>query len=102
VYIAVRYAECLSRPTRSSAGCGCDESVCEYSRVRDSFEIKLLWKLPIPRAGDQGRCDMCETVHNAQTSLRLHTFPVRRVGVRDRAVGVLATIAFPASQTAAP
>lgn len=47
VYLAIRFAECLSRPVRiHSAGCGCDEAGCEYSRIRDSFEIKLLWKLP--------------------------------------------------------
>ena len=47
VYIAVRYAECFSRPVRvHPAGCGCDETGCEYSRVRDSFEIKVLWNLP--------------------------------------------------------
>jgi hypothetical protein len=35
VYIAVRYAECFSRPVRvHPAGCGCDEIGCEYSRVR--------------------------------------------------------------------
>ncbi len=47
VYIAVRYAECFSRPVRvHPSGCGCDETGCEYSRVRDSWEIKVLWSLP--------------------------------------------------------
>jgi hypothetical protein len=46
-YIAVRYAECYSRPVRvHPAGCACDETDCEYSRVRESFEIKVLWGLP--------------------------------------------------------
>lgn len=46
-YIAVRYAECFSRPVKvHPAGCGCDETGCEYSRVRDAFEIKVLWSLP--------------------------------------------------------
>ncbi len=46
-YIAVRYAECFSRPVKvHPAGCGCDETSCEYSRVRESFEIKVLWSLP--------------------------------------------------------
>lgn len=46
-YIAVRYAECHARPVKvHPAGCGCDESQCEYSRIRDSFEIKVLWSLP--------------------------------------------------------
>ena len=46
-YIAVRYAECFSRPVKVlGAGCGCDETQCDYSRIRDSFEIKVLWSLP--------------------------------------------------------
>ncbi|WP_341890351.1 hypothetical protein [Variovorax sp. YR752] len=46
-YVAVRYAECHSRPVRvHPAGCGCDDADCEYSRVRESFEIKVLWSLP--------------------------------------------------------
>ena len=46
-YVAVRFAECYSRPVRvHPSGCGCDETGCEYSRVRDSFEIKVLWELP--------------------------------------------------------
>ena len=47
LYVAVRYAECQSRPVRvHSNGCGCNESECEYSRVRDSFAIKVLTNLP--------------------------------------------------------
>lgn len=46
-YVAVRYAECHSRPVKvQPAGCGCDETSCEYSRIRESFEIKVLWSLP--------------------------------------------------------
>jgi len=46
-YIAVRSADCYSRPVRvHPAGCGCDETSCEYSRVREVFEIKVLWALP--------------------------------------------------------
>lgn len=46
-YLAVRYVECNARPVRvHPAGCGCDEAACEYSRVRDSFELQILWKLP--------------------------------------------------------
>ncbi|MBS0559274.1 MAG: hypothetical protein JSR21_04390 [Proteobacteria bacterium] len=46
-YLAVRYAECATRPVRvHPAGCGCDQLDCEYSRIRDSFELKLLWALP--------------------------------------------------------
>lgn len=47
VYLAVRYAECDSRPVRiHPLGCACDESACEYSRIRDSFELGLLWERP--------------------------------------------------------
>lgn len=47
VYLAVCYAECNSRPVRvQPAGCGCDEAACEYSRIRESFELVLLDSLP--------------------------------------------------------
>lgn len=46
-YLAIRYTECVTRPVRvHPAGCGCDQLDCEYSRIRDSFELKLLWALP--------------------------------------------------------
>ena len=46
-YLAIRYVECSSRPVRAHvAACSCDESACEYSRVRDSFELGLLTALP--------------------------------------------------------
>ena len=79
VYIAVRYAECFSRPTRvHPAGCGCDESACEYSRVRDSYEIKVLWQLPESHR-DAYRDDVtwCNTVKNMDGQYKeAHTFPV--------------------------
>lgn len=49
LYLAARYAECQARPVRSSkggCGCGCDDDGCEYSRIRDSFAIKVLRELP--------------------------------------------------------
>lgn len=49
LYLAVRYAECQSRPVRGSAGacgCGCDDETCEYTRIRDSFAVKVLRELP--------------------------------------------------------
>jgi hypothetical protein len=78
-YIAVRYAECQSRPTRvHPAGCGCDESLCEYSRVRDSFEVKLLWELPDShvkaKADDMKWCAMVK--QSPAANLREHLFPV--------------------------
>lgn len=47
VFLAIRHAECDSKPVRvHPLGCGCDEMLCEYSRVRDDFELKLLCELP--------------------------------------------------------
>jgi len=48
LYLAVKYSECKSRPVRGGGGCGCgcDEGDCEYSRIRDSYTVKLLRDLP--------------------------------------------------------
>jgi hypothetical protein len=49
LYLAVRYSECRARPVRSAGGgcgCGCDDSACEYTRIRDSFTLKVLRELP--------------------------------------------------------
>lgn len=46
-YIAIKYSECLSHPVRvPPIGCGCDDTACEYSRIRDGFEIRCLADLP--------------------------------------------------------
>jgi len=43
LYVVVRYKEQQSRPVRvQPAGCGCDETQCEYSRWRDGYEICML------------------------------------------------------------
>jgi hypothetical protein len=101
VYIAVRYAECFSRPTRvHPAGCGCDESACEYSRIRDSYEIKILWQLPESHTkaaqDDNAWCTTVQNTSKAQLT-RLHTFPVPPCPecVIEPWV-VLASVAFPA------
>ncbi len=53
LYVAIRYAECLTRPVRSAAACGCDDLLCEYSRVRDSYELECLTEPPpMPEAPD--------------------------------------------------
>jgi len=48
LFLAIRYSECRSRPVRGGGGCGCgcDEGDCEYSRIRDSYTLKLLRDLP--------------------------------------------------------
>jgi hypothetical protein len=47
LYVVIRYVDCPSRPVRTSpADCGCDETGCEYSRIRAGFEIGLLKALP--------------------------------------------------------
>lgn len=79
VYIAVRYAECYSRPvTVHPGGCGCDETGCEYSRIRDSFEIKVLWELPASHTeAAQDDTQWCTTLQTAATEeqQRLHLLP---------------------------
>ena len=47
LYLAVGYLECQSRPVRvASAGCGCDDTECEYSRTIDAYEFFCLEQLP--------------------------------------------------------
>lgn len=47
VYLAIAYAEFACRPVQASAtGCGCDDGACEYSRLRDSYRIRVLDELP--------------------------------------------------------
>jgi hypothetical protein len=47
VYLAVRHVERTTRPVRvPGCGCGCDGGDCEYSRIRDAFELKVLTELP--------------------------------------------------------
>ncbi len=99
VYIAVRYAECFSRPVKvHPAGCGCDETGCEYSRVRDSYEIKVLWQLPASHTKARADDDAwCNTIQQTPPELlkRLHTFPVPPCPECDSDPWVvLATVSF--------
>lgn len=102
-YIAVRYAECHTRPMRvHPAGCGCDEALCEYARIRESFEIKVLWKLPDSH-NDAATDDKmwCEAITQGATDIRRrHLYPVPPCPacVTDPWV-VLATVVFPADKT---
>ena len=49
VYLAIAYAEYQTRPVTSptsGCGCGCDDTGCEYSRIRESYRIRVLDALP--------------------------------------------------------
>jgi hypothetical protein len=101
-YLAVRYAECFSRPVKvHPAGCGCDETGCEYSRIRDSFELKVLWKLPDShtkaKQDDEAWCGVLKKL--PADAKRTHTFPVPACPecVSDPWV-VLATVTIPTAQ----
>src|SRR5215813_8896206 len=40
LYMAIRYAECFAKSVRAMPpGCGCEDTPCEFSRIRDSFEV---------------------------------------------------------------
>src|SRR4051812_45155054 len=42
LYVAVRYRECKTRRVRvQPAGCGCEGEQCEFSRLRDGYEIGI-------------------------------------------------------------
>ena len=63
VFVAIRYAECVSRPVRVLPdGCACVEESCEFSRVRGSFEIACLAELPPSHEPSAGPllCDILE------------------------------------------
>jgi len=61
VFVAIRYFECVAKPVRAMpAGCACDEQDCEYSRIRDSFEISCLTQEP-PKPQDS-LCDLLNQV----------------------------------------
>jgi hypothetical protein len=64
VYLVACYTECQTRPVRlHPTGCACDDSACDYSRIRDSFELRLLQTLPVPHRtlGPAGvSCPSCE------------------------------------------
>ena len=62
LFLAIKYAECLAQPVRAMpAGCACEEEACEYSRIRDSFQIECLAELPPshqPKLPDLLLCDL--------------------------------------------
>jgi hypothetical protein len=47
VFVAVRYKEVAARQVRvQPVGCGCDDTMCEYSRWQDGYEICILDQCP--------------------------------------------------------
>lgn len=103
VYVAVRYAECQTRPVRvPPAGCGCDEFDCDYSRIRESFELKVLWALPEShtkaKLADEA---WCKAVKKQLTDVkRLHQWPTPPCPpCADDPWVVLATVKLPANDT---
>lgn len=61
LYIVVCYEECETRPVRVAPnGCGCDDADCEYSRIRESFVIKAVTKLPESHKNLDPAPDLCD------------------------------------------
>lgn len=53
VWVAVTYHQGMARPVRMPpAGCGCDDSSCEYSRWCDGYRVGLLDRCPPSHMGD--------------------------------------------------
>jgi hypothetical protein len=53
VWIAVCYRACRARPVRTQpAGCGCDDTTCEYSRWVDGYDVRVLTEAPASCAED--------------------------------------------------
>jgi hypothetical protein len=67
--VAIKYAECLARPVRAMpAGCACEEEACEYSRIRDSFQIECLTELPPSHQPPPGP-SLCDLIAGKQLPL---------------------------------
>jgi hypothetical protein len=58
--VSIRYVECPTRPLRTlPAGCGCDDTSCEYSRIRDGFDVRCrTWTEPAKASRTPGICDI--------------------------------------------
>lgn len=55
LYLALRYQEVAARPVRvAPAGCGCDDTSCEFSRWQDGYAICTLDACPGSHAGAPG------------------------------------------------
>lgn len=67
-YIAIKYTQCLSHPVRvPPLGCGCDETSCEYSRIRDGYELTCLQTLPKTHLKSEDLVGICgEEIMNSK------------------------------------
>jgi hypothetical protein len=87
-YVGIRYAEEPARPILTAAPvCGCADPDYQPSRVRDSFQVDILWSLPpsLSRAGGD-RFDLC--LHPSAPCL----------SCADSQYVILARITLPASE----
>jgi hypothetical protein len=67
VYIAIEYSECMARPVSvTPSGCGCDQTTCQNSRIRDSFQIQCLASLPPSYQVSQPTATMCDYVNRQE------------------------------------
>lgn len=58
-YVAIRYSEYLVRPVAATPPqCSCDEKLYQPSRIRDGFQIEVLWTLPA--TGNFDGIDPCQ------------------------------------------
>ena len=58
-YVGIQYAEERVRPVPVPPfGCGCAETVYQPSRIRDSFQVDILWVLP--EIASSAPFDICE------------------------------------------
>jgi hypothetical protein len=100
-FLAICYDECRSRPVRvHPAGCGCEESNCEYSRVRDSFCVAMLPDLPLyQQKGDEADA---QWIKNFKQWAELGSKGPRPIApcpdAPDDPCVVLAKVTLPASQ----
>jgi hypothetical protein len=91
VYLAVRHVDCQSRPVRiAPAGCSCDDAQCEYSRVRDGYELCCLATMPASHSGPRPGCEALFEPHGV--------LPCPAPAIEPWVV--LATITLPAAETA--
>lgn len=67
VYIAIQYSECMSRPVSvTPAGCGCEQTSCQNSRIRDSFAIQCLAALPPSYQLPPSTATMCDYLNHQE------------------------------------